>query len=160
MTVRIPLTVEDILAWADAHRASAGVWPNAMSGLAVAGPLGENWRKIDNALRNGCRGLPGSMSLATLLQAHREARHKGRLPRLTTKQVVQWAERHFDATGRYPTPDSGPIAAAPGETWKAVQQAAVEGLRGLRGGTSLAKLLRGAGLQRTKRAGRRHARSE
>ena len=153
------LSVDQILAWADAHYATYGKWPTRASGVIGANP-NETWHRLDNALRNGCRGLPGSMSLATLLQEHRGARHKLRLPRLTTKQIVQWAESHVDATGRCPTPDSGPIAAAPGETWRAVQQALVEGLRGLRGGTSLAKLLRGAGLRRTKRAERTHARSE
>jgi hypothetical protein len=38
---------------------------------------------------------------------------------------------------RWPSCESGPIREAPGETWKAVQMALVQGLRGLRGDSSL-----------------------
>src|SRR5207248_83112 len=44
-------------------------------------------------------------------------------------------------TGIWPTQGTGAIADAPGETWKAVQMALVQGLRSLMGGSSLAKLL-------------------
>jgi hypothetical protein len=52
-----------------------------------------------------------------------------------------WADRHCEATGRWPTCESGPVLGAPDETWRAVEMALYEGLRGLRGGSSVAKLL-------------------
>jgi hypothetical protein len=63
---REPLTQEQLLAWADAHRARTGTWPNAASGAVVEAP-GETWRRLDFALRAGYRGLPGGDSLVRLL---------------------------------------------------------------------------------------------
>jgi hypothetical protein len=67
---RVPLTVEQILAWADAHRARTGGWPRIGSGPIADAP-GENWNAVDTALRVGCRGLPGGDSLPRLLAEHR-----------------------------------------------------------------------------------------
>lgn len=53
------LSDEQILAWADAHHARTGKWPNINSGPVVAAP-GERPDLIDNALRAGQRGLPTS----------------------------------------------------------------------------------------------------
>jgi hypothetical protein len=61
-----PLTVEQILAWADAHYPRTGTWPQAGSGPVADAP-GENWSAIDYALRRGYRGLPGDSSLSWLL---------------------------------------------------------------------------------------------
>jgi hypothetical protein len=71
---RPPLTVEQILAWADAHRARAGRWPTAASGPVLEAP-GENWGTNDGTLHDGGRGLPRRNSLAKLLDRHR--RHRG-----------------------------------------------------------------------------------
>jgi hypothetical protein len=68
-------------------------------------------------------------------------RNKAALPRLTLKQIRAWAKAHRERTGAWPGDTSGPIPEAPGETWKAVQMALVQGLRGLKGGSSLARLL-------------------
>jgi len=46
------LTVCQILAWADDHRAHHGDWPRIQSGPVRARP-GETWRRLDNALRHG-----------------------------------------------------------------------------------------------------------
>jgi hypothetical protein len=67
---RVPLTVEQILAWADAHRARTGGWPGIDSGPIADAP-GESWKAVDSALRAGCRGLPGCDSLPRLLARHR-----------------------------------------------------------------------------------------
>jgi hypothetical protein len=64
---RPPLSVAQILSWADAHRERAGCWPSAASG-AVAGVPGENWRHVDYALRYARCSLPGGDSLARLLR--------------------------------------------------------------------------------------------
>jgi hypothetical protein len=67
-----PLTVGQILAWADAHKARVGRWPTAASG-PVAGAPGEVWAHINNALARGNRGLPRGGSLVRLLARHGRA---------------------------------------------------------------------------------------
>ena len=68
-----PLTVEQILAWADAHHARTGGWPSPGSG-PVAGAPGEDWGDIDIAQCAGYRGLPRGGSLARLLARHGRGR--------------------------------------------------------------------------------------
>jgi hypothetical protein len=135
-----PLTVEQVLAWADAHHRATGAWPKMDSG-AVARAPGETWHAADAALRAGTRGLPGGSSLAALLAERRGVRNVQDLPRLTVKQVLAWADAHRQAAGEWPTASSGPIAGAPGETWKGVRTALQLGRRGLPGGSSLAQVL-------------------
>jgi hypothetical protein len=134
-----PLTVEQILLWADYHRQQTGDWPSGKSG-SIPG-TGETWMGVDQALRAGCRGLPGGSTLAQLLAEHRGKRNRKRLPQLTLKDIRKWARAYRQATGRWPTSCSGPIAAAPGETWNAVECALRKGTRGLPGGSSLKHLL-------------------
>jgi hypothetical protein len=73
---RPPLTAEQILAWADAHRGRTGSWPGVLSGPIPEAP-GENWWAVNLALHSGLRGLPGGDSLARLLARHgrRRKRH-------------------------------------------------------------------------------------
>ena len=68
-----PLTVEQILRWADAFHAQTGDWPKANSG-AVPGAAGEKWSSIEQALRKGFRGLSGGSSLFQLLSLNRGER--------------------------------------------------------------------------------------
>jgi hypothetical protein len=76
-----PLTVERILAWADAHQARMGRWPTAASGPVADAP-GESWRTLDGALALGRRGLPGGDSLSRLLRRRRGlAERRGRYRR-------------------------------------------------------------------------------
>lgn len=65
-----PLTLAQILAWADAYRAANGDWPTARSG-PVAGAPALTWAAINDALRRGHRGLPGQDSLPRLLRRER-----------------------------------------------------------------------------------------
>jgi hypothetical protein len=74
---RPPLTVGQILAWADAHHARTGKWPSAGTG-PVAGAPGEKWAGLDQALRAGVRGLPGGDTLAKLLDRCRRPPTAGR----------------------------------------------------------------------------------
>jgi hypothetical protein len=67
---RPPLTVAQILAWADEHHAHTGSWPSAGSG-PVAGAEGETWKAVDSALARGHRGLPRGDSLSRLLRRER-----------------------------------------------------------------------------------------
>jgi hypothetical protein len=72
-----PVTVAQILAWADAYHTYTGCWPNAGSG-PVEGAPGETWGAVNMALYKGRRGLPGGDSLAKLLDLHR--RHRAGWP--------------------------------------------------------------------------------
>jgi hypothetical protein len=68
-----PLTVGQILGWADLHRRRTGRWPSL-----GAGPVQEvprlTWKAVNAALVEGYRGLPGGSSLARLLrESRREA---------------------------------------------------------------------------------------
>ena len=138
-----PLAVDQILAWADAHRATTGRWPVEDSG-PVSGAPGETWNGISTSLAKGNRGLPAGSSLARLLAEHRGARNPKGLPRLSLDQVLAWAEAYRSANGRWPSSSSGPVAEAPapGETWAKINSALVNGHRGLPGGKSLARVLR------------------
>jgi hypothetical protein len=136
-----PLTEAQILKWADKHREQTGRWPKVKSG-AISGTPGETWVAMDDALRNGLRGLPGGSSLALLLLQRRGVRSLPHLPRLTLREIRRWARVHRKRTGKWPTSLSGPIPEAPGENWWAVNLALYNGHRGLPGGSSLAKLLK------------------
>src|SRR5262249_51185995 len=71
----------------------------------------------------------------------RGVRNDKDLPRLTEEQVLAWADAHHLLLGAWPTGHSGPIPEAPGESWAAISTALKAGLRGLPGGSSLARLL-------------------
>jgi hypothetical protein len=74
-----------------------------------------------------------------------------RLPRFTEREIVAWTIAHRGRTGTWPTDTSGAICEAQGETWRAVDKALRNGLRGLPGGSSLFLLLakrHGVGLHR------------
>jgi hypothetical protein len=138
---RLPrLTEEQILAWADAHRAATGHWPRRTSG-AIAGTRGEKWSEIHRALSVGNRGLPGGSSLPRLLARHRDVPNRLTRAKLSYDRILSWADAHRAASGRWPTADSGPVTAAPGETWLRIQRALSDGLRGLPGGMPLGRLL-------------------
>jgi hypothetical protein len=134
------LTVEQILAWADAHHQRTGQWPKRHSGPIEDAP-GETWTAVESALRAGLRGLPGRSSLARLLAKHRGVRNEKALPPLTYARILKWADAHYRRTGTWPKYTSGPIVEAPGETWKAVNLALRHGKRGLPPGSSLVQLL-------------------
>jgi hypothetical protein len=135
-----PLTEPMILAWADEHHRKTGEWPEILSG-AIPGTRGEVWRNVDMALRDGTRGLPGQSSLADLLERGRGVRNRLNVPDLSLTLILAWADRYHDETETWPKHDSGSISWAPGETWDAVDSALRVGIRGLKPGSSLARLL-------------------
>jgi hypothetical protein len=100
----------------------------------VRANLNESWRRIDRALRDGDRGLPGGDSLSRLLARERGARNHKALPPLREEEILAWAKEHKARTGTWPNLHSGPISTAPGETWGAVETALRESCRGLPGG--------------------------
>jgi hypothetical protein len=135
-----PLSIVRILAWADDHHRETGCWPRTGSG-PVRANLNETWRRIDRALRDGDRGLPGGDSLPRLLARERGARNHKALPPLTKAQIVAWAVDHKARSGGWPNLHSGRVLTAPDETWAAVEAALRGGGRGLPGGSSLGQLL-------------------
>jgi len=134
------LTVKRILAWADDHQRRTGRWPKVEAGRIHAAP-GENWKRIDNALRWGLRGLPPGSSLANLLKRRRQVRNRKDAPVLFVRDILAWADAHHRRTGEWPTPDSGPVVDAPGETWRGVNAALFQGTRGTPGGLTLPRFL-------------------
>ncbi|MBI3467882.1 MAG: hypothetical protein HY000_33155 [Planctomycetes bacterium] len=135
-----PLSIEQILAWADTHHEQTGNWPTIKSG-AVGPATHDTWHKIDEALRKGHRGLPEGLSLARLLARHRGvSRHVRRRP-LTLALILRWADAHRARTGKWPTARLGAVADAPGETWHRLDRALRLGQRGLPAGMTLAQLL-------------------
>ena len=134
------LTVAEILAWADAFHDRTQSWPNADSG-PIPDSGGESWQRVDAALRNCLRGLRKLTSLAQLLARHRQVRNNKGRPRLSEEQILRWLDAHRDRAGRWPTHEAGPIVDAPGETWNGVDSALRAGVRGLPGGSSIARLL-------------------
>ena len=129
-----------ILAWADDHHRRTGRWPRVLSGTVQAAP-GETWIAVDTALTNGSRGLPGGSSVAKLLQRCRGVRNTKDLPGLPIKQIIAWADAHFERTGKWPTQKSGSVYGSRHETWRSLDQALRKGTRGLPSGSSLSKAL-------------------
>src|SRR5262245_30804388 len=70
----------------------------------------------------------------------RKYRHRCR-PELSEPQILAWADLWHARTGRWPGQHSGVIPDSLGETWARVNNALLLGLRGLQGGSSLARLL-------------------
>jgi hypothetical protein len=138
--MKTPLAIGPILAWADAHRRRTGRWPDRTAG-AVAEAPGENWAAVDDALKQGYRGLPGGSSLAQLLAKHRNRRNVRAMPKLTIPQILAWADAYYGRQGCWPTKASGPVAEAPAENWGTINAALRIGRRGLPGRLSLSKLL-------------------
>jgi hypothetical protein len=137
-----PLTIEQILAWADAHRRRTGAWPQRNSGPIPNAPAQETWAEVSESLRLGRRTLPRLGSLAQLLAQRRGVRNVKDLARLKIHNILAWARAHHERTGKWPTYLSGPVLDAPGETWGAIHRALYAGGRGFPGGSSLYQVIR------------------
>jgi hypothetical protein len=76
-----PLTISQILIWADQYVARHGRWPTYLSGL-IPGSGGETWSGVHAALSQGNRGFPGGSSLYRVLAEFRgipKYRPKGKM---------------------------------------------------------------------------------
>lgn len=113
---RPDLSIRQILAWADAFHARTGRWPSKTAGL-IPESDGNTWNAVHLALLRGSRGLERGSSLARLLAEQRGKRNHLDLPRLTIKQILRWADRHYRRSSDWPTLNSGTVAEAPTETW-------------------------------------------
>ena len=134
-----PLAVEQILAWADAHRERTGLWPNPSSGPVEDAP-GETWKGICMALLRGTRGMSGSKTLRKLLEENRNLPRGIRGHLLTVDEILAWADEHHRRTGQWPTRSA---ARLDGQrlSWNTIDDDLREGSQGLPGGSSLPKLL-------------------
>jgi hypothetical protein len=134
------LTIKQILAWADAHHQRTGKWPNGNAGRVYDAPS-ETWTAINAALRDGFRGLAGGITLVGLLVERRGIRSQLALPKLTIKQILAWADAHYQRAGKWPNQTSGPVYEHPAENWAAIQAALRNGFRGLPRGSSVSQML-------------------
>jgi len=133
-------SVQQILAWADAHHQRTGRWPSPKGKRTLAGN-GWSWAAIDHIIqRRGC-GIDGVRTLVQLLQLRRGARNLKRLERLSQAKILRWADEFYHRTGRWPIRPDGPVLPGSHETWSTVDVALRVGRRGLPGGSSLAQLL-------------------
>jgi hypothetical protein len=135
-----PLTIPQILQWADAWNRRHGHYPRRTSG-PIPRSNGETWANVGDALVRGHRGLTGGSSLARLLSEERGVPNEKALPHLTIRQILLWCDAHHRRTGKWPKDRSGPIPEAQGTTWQGVDLALRRGQRGLPGGSSLPRLL-------------------
>jgi hypothetical protein len=149
---RPPLTIRQVLLWADDFHATTGKWPSVYSGQ-IPGTQGETWSSVARALETAGRGLPVRCSLPSFLAEHRGRRNQACLPPLTQTQILAWADEHYQRTRQWPDKRTrAAIAAAPGESWTNIDAALRTGKRGLPPGSSLARLLAQARHKRNRAA--------
>ena len=132
------LTIRDILRWADVYKQSTGEWPSPRSG-PIPGTM-DTWLSVNRALQKGLRGISACSSLSRLLAEHRQARNKANLPAITVQQILTWADEHLQANDAWPNQNAGQIPETE-EKWQNINACLLVGLRGLPGGSSIAKLL-------------------
>ncbi len=136
---RKEVTAEQVLRWADEHRARHGKWPGAKSGAVLE--TGTTWGTVDYLLRRGMPGAPAGITLARFLQKRRGRINHLDRPRLSLRLILRWADAYFKLHGAWPKRGSGPVEGAEA-TWSGVDSALQKGSRGLPGGSSLARLLK------------------
>jgi hypothetical protein len=145
------LTTSLILGLCDQFRSEFGEWPSSEDTRPVPGYPDEKWIGLDSALMLGRRGLPGSLSLAKLLQEARGRVHKHLQCDLTEEVIVTWMKDEHSRTGKWPNGLSKePIVGHEEETWFRLNGCLSKGLRGLPSGSSIAILLERYGLKRHK----------
>lgn len=142
---KAPLSVAKIVTAARLFYREHGILPSQSTTDPVPGMKGENWSAINANLKQGGRGLPGSTSLSNVLAGLRDELgivSRKEKPLLTEKQIIVAAKKYYKVTGRLPgAHNQDPVPGMPGEKWQNIQNALKKGLRGLPGGTSLARIL-------------------
>ena len=63
------------------------------------------------------------------------------LPKLSTKQILKWADAYYKLEKGWPGTESGIIPRTGGETWVTINYALRNGTRGMSGGWSLFRFL-------------------
>ncbi|HWL93970.1 MAG TPA: hypothetical protein VNT79_10585 [Phycisphaerae bacterium] len=138
--INTPLSINQILKWADAHHKRTGRWPINTTGRILEATPGETWYSVSGALKRGARGLPGGEYLASLLARERGVLAQGYKPILTHEKILAWAVAHHRRTGKWPTSKSGRVKESPAETWDSIRTSMRDGHRGLPAGITLAAL--------------------
>jgi hypothetical protein len=139
-----PLTIRQILQWADLHHQYTGRWPTSRCGPVMYGSEDtRTWEGVNTALAKGTCGLPGGTSLRQLLAKRRGARDP-RLarPNLSIKQILAWADSHQQRTGEWPYRDAGQVAEARDISWNTIDRYLKRGVIDNGKRTTLANLLR------------------
>ena len=142
----VQLTMGTILTWISTHHDRTGDWPLVLSGVIEDAPE-ETWVRLDALLRSGGRGLAGGTSLANLLAEQFGVKdRRGRKPSandspLSVEIILEWASSYKSRTGDWPKILTGAIEDAPGESWAGIDRLLRSGGRGLKGGSSLPRLL-------------------
>ena len=88
------LTIENVLAWADAWYARTGRRPIAKSG-EIPGTGGITWRAVDSGRREGRTNRPSGLSLERLQVLMRGVYRPEEHPDLNLEQILGWADVHF-----------------------------------------------------------------
>jgi hypothetical protein len=137
------LTCEFILCRISEHVNRNGSFPCVMSGDVLGGFPGDTWSGYNMALTAGRRGLPGGSSLAKLMsEAVPGYCNPANKSDISHQFIVDRAREHMHIHHRWPSAHSGIVCGGnPGDTWLAYDTCLTRGLRGLPGGSSLAKLL-------------------
>jgi hypothetical protein len=135
-------TMEDVRQLIWQHYCDRKEWPHFKSKLPVPGGLFTSWNALNQALSVGRFGLPGGSSLAKVVESVKE--EHGLSDKLTLHKVRCWILAHHARAGVWPNVKSGLIGAedANGMSWVNLDDALSRGLRGLEGGSSLAKVVR------------------
>ena len=145
------LTEQIILAAVRGYLGRKGTLPSCESGDATLDfGFPDTWRRVDNALKLGNRGLPGGSSLGKFMLQHAL---KGEKPDLTEEKIVEAVRKFVARTGKLPSGDSSGDASEDfgfQETWRSIDHCLHGGYRGLPEGLSLAKLYLKHGLKAEK----------
>ena len=140
----IELTVEQILAWADTHYEAAGSWPTAASG-PVARCSGAHMELGQHHAAQGRPGPAGRLDACPLAEAARSGGRDWPMAKrpsaLTVDLILSWADAYHEEHGNWPNKGSGPVPDAPKYRWSWVDTMLREGVPGLPGGSTLARLL-------------------
>jgi hypothetical protein len=137
---RADMTREQIIEWARLHHMRTGEWPSRVSGRVASAP-DITWQTVDRALKIGGENLPGGETLPQLLRKEFFIwSRRGHRP-LSIPLILKWADDHHARTGRWPIVMSGQIPRQK-HTWAAINEALKHGRCGLKGGTTVFRLLR------------------
>ena len=142
--IKKPLTISQILQWADWHHLRTGQWPTTRSGFILDQP-DRTWLAVETALIKGTCGLRGGSSLHRLLKARRRIPDPRMVvPELTLKHIQQWADSHRTITGQWPHRESGLVLDCPRISWTTIERRMKSGRLSLPRGTTLTRWLRKA----------------
>ena len=133
------LEIEQVLTLMREHLERAGTIPTRRSG-PIEGLSGWTWVMLDVALRDGRIDGTGKTSLPRLAAEHFDHRNVGELPPLTIDLILDKMRDFQRSHGRFPNCNDGLVEGMSGDTWKNWNASLQKGYRGLRKGSTLARL--------------------